>query len=87
MTRSIIRTATIAIAIAALAAPTALARTDTPSSLALKAAAKQEQDARSPGARVGMLACSPGALTVQAAGVCGSPRASSQVWATSAGVR
>ena len=32
------------------------------------------------------LACSPGALTVQAAGVCGSPRASSQVWATSAGV-
>ena len=29
-----------------------------------------------------VVACSPGALTVQAAGVCGSPRASSQVWAT-----
>ena len=33
------------------------------------------------------VACSPAALTVQAAWVCRSPRASSQVWATSAGVR
>ena len=32
------------------------------------------------------LACSPAVLSVQAAGVCRSPRASSQVWATSAGV-
>ena len=33
------------------------------------------------------VACSPAALSAQAAGVCRSPRASSQVWATSAGVR
>ena len=34
-----------------------------------------------------VMACSPLLLTVQAARVCRSPRASSQVWATSAGVR
>ena len=45
MTRSIIRTATIAIAIAALAAPTALARpADMPPAVSK---GKQEQDARS----------------------------------------
>ena len=33
------------------------------------------------------VACSPRGLTVQAAWVCGSSRASFQVWATSAGVR
>src|SRR3954454_6020429 len=32
------------------------------------------------------VACSPAVLSVQAAGVCRSPRTSSQVWATSAGV-
>ena len=47
MPRSIIRTATTAIAIAALAAPTALARpADTPPAVA-KAAAAAKQDARS----------------------------------------
>src|SRR4051794_26592296 len=35
----------------------------------------------------GIVACSPAVLTAQAAWVCRSPRASSQVWATSAGVR
>jgi hypothetical protein len=52
MPRSIIRTATTAIAIVALAAPTALARpTDTPPAVAkATAAAKHEQDARSPDA-------------------------------------
>jgi hypothetical protein len=62
---------------------------------ALPRKSKLRQDARSlvaagaPGvivlARDG-LACSPAVLSVQAAGVCRSPRASSQVWATSAGV-
>jgi hypothetical protein len=48
MTRSIIRTATIAIAIAALAAPTALARPDAPPAVAkTTAAAKHKQDMRS----------------------------------------
>ena len=48
MTRSIIRTATTAIAIAALAAPTALARpADMPPAVAKAAAATQQQDARS----------------------------------------
>jgi hypothetical protein len=51
MTRSIIRTATIAIAIAALAAPTALARPADPSEAVLKAAAaEQQQHPRSPDA-------------------------------------
>jgi hypothetical protein len=52
MPRSIIRTATTAIAIVALAAPTALARpTDTPPAVAkATAAAKHKQDARSPDA-------------------------------------
>ena len=63
MTRSIIRTATIAIAIAALAAPTALARPDAPPAVteaehkqdarspdAIDAATQDEQDARSPDA-------------------------------------
>ena len=57
---SITRTITTAIAIAALAAPTALARTDTPSSLAEQAEAKQEQDARVPSAKVG--AYTPGSI-------------------------
>jgi hypothetical protein len=56
---SITRTITTAIAIVALAAPTALARTDTPASLAAQAEAKQEQKAHSAGARVGMY--TPGA--------------------------
>jgi hypothetical protein len=43
MTRRIIRTATIAIAIAALAAPTALAHPADPSEAVLKAAAAAEQ--------------------------------------------
>ena len=48
MPRSIFRTATTAIAIAALAAPTALARpADTPPAAAKAAAATQQQDARS----------------------------------------
>ena len=47
MTRSIIRTATIAIAIAALAAPTALARPDAPPAVAK---ATHKQDGRSPDA-------------------------------------
>jgi hypothetical protein len=52
MTRRIIRTATIAIAIAALAAPTALARPADPSEAVLKAAAaaEQQQNPRSPDA-------------------------------------
>jgi hypothetical protein len=50
MTRSIIRTATIAIAIAALAAPTALARPDAPPAETKAAAAKHSQHARSPDA-------------------------------------
>jgi len=60
MTRRIIRTATTAIAIAALAAPTALARpADTSPAVAKAADATQEQDARSPDARGGMY--TPGA--------------------------
>jgi hypothetical protein len=48
MPRNIIRTATTAIAIAALAAPTALARpADTPPAIAKAAAAQRKQDARS----------------------------------------
>ena len=47
MTRSIIRTATIAIAIAALAAPTALARPDAPPAVTK---AEHQEDARSPDA-------------------------------------
>jgi hypothetical protein len=48
MPRRIIRTATTAIAIAALAAPTALARpADTPPAVAKAAAAQHKQDARS----------------------------------------
>lgn len=48
MPRSIIRTATTAIAIAALAAPTALARpADMPPAVAKAAAAQHKQDARS----------------------------------------
>ena len=60
MPRSIIRTVTTAIAIAALAAPTALARPDTPPAVAkAAAAAKHKQDARSTGGKVGMY--TPGA--------------------------
>ena len=52
MTRRIIRTATIALAAAALAAPTALARTDAPPAVTKAAAAAQhKQDLRSADAR------------------------------------
>src|SRR3954469_10065946 len=47
MPRRIIRTATTAIAIAALAAPTALARPDAPPAAAKTAAAANQQDVRS----------------------------------------
>jgi hypothetical protein len=62
MPRSIIRTATTAIAIAALAAPTALARpVDTPPAVAkAAAAAKYKQEARSHEENVG--AYTPGAI-------------------------
>jgi hypothetical protein len=60
MPRSIIRTATTAIAIAALAAPTALARPDAPPAAVAKATvAQNQQDARSHEENVG--AYTPGA--------------------------